>query len=191
MKVLLATAHKLEIPLKRYLPKGIIVKSFGLGAIDFAIAFQKFLTQNKIDRVILFGLAGAQKNSFSLTQVLIIKNNFNADETVWQKNEFTSFESLGLKMYKKENNKLNHGIQLAKKLKYPIADAISVQMLSDNKKFNQLRLAKYNAKIECMEGAAFQKICKEYKIPFVELRAISNFIGERNKEKWQVQNAIE
>lgn len=36
---------------------------------------------------------------------------------------------------------------------------------------------------EAMEGAAFAHIARLYKIPMVEIRAASNFVGERDKAK--------
>ena len=42
-----------------------------------------------------------------------------------------------------------------------------------------------------MEGAAFHYVCLQENIPFVQLRAISNFVGERDKSKWLMKEAIE
>ena len=44
--------------------------------------------------------------------------------------------------------------------------------------------------VESMEGAALHYVALLEKIPFLQLRSLSNFIGERNKEKWQLQEAI-
>ena len=41
-----------------------------------------------------------------------------------------------------------------------------------------------------MEGAAFHYVCLQQKIPFIQLRAISNYVGERNKTKWKMKEAI-
>jgi futalosine hydrolase len=42
-----------------------------------------------------------------------------------------------------------------------------------------------------MEGAAFHYTCLQANIPFLQLRAVSNEIGERNKRNWSMQEAIE
>jgi futalosine hydrolase len=42
-----------------------------------------------------------------------------------------------------------------------------------------------------MEGAAFMQICLTEKIPFAELRAISNYVEPRNRENWKMKEAIE
>ena len=41
-----------------------------------------------------------------------------------------------------------------------------------------------------MEGAAMHYVCLMEKIPFLQLRSISNYIGERNKRKWNMNESI-
>ena len=43
---------------------------------------------------------------------------------------------------------------------------------------------------ESMEGAALHYVCLMEKVPFVQIRSISNYIGERNKQKWDMMNSI-
>jgi len=50
---------------------------------------------------------------------------------------------------------------------------------------------KYGAVVESMEGAALHFICREANIPFIQIRAISNYVGERNKAHWKMKEAIE
>ena len=44
--------------------------------------------------------------------------------------------------------------------------------------------------MESMEGASLHYICLMENIPFLQLRAISNIAGERNKKKWKMDEAI-
>ena len=41
-----------------------------------------------------------------------------------------------------------------------------------------------------MEGAALHYVCLHQNIPFIQLRAISNYVGERDKTKWKIDLAI-
>jgi len=45
--------------------------------------------------------------------------------------------------------------------------------------------------IESMEGAAFHYVCLQEAVPFLQLRAVSNMIGERDKTKWLMKEAID
>jgi futalosine hydrolase len=44
--------------------------------------------------------------------------------------------------------------------------------------------------VESMEGAALHYVCLSEKIPFLQLRGVSNYAGERNKSKWKLKEAI-
>ena len=41
-----------------------------------------------------------------------------------------------------------------------------------------------------MEGAALHYVCLSEKIPFLQLRSVSNYVGERDKSKWALREAI-
>jgi futalosine hydrolase len=49
---------------------------------------------------------------------------------------------------------------------------------------------KYEPVIESMEGAALHYACLMEHIPFIQLRAVSNYVGERDKSKWKMIEAI-
>ncbi|HET7744434.1 MAG TPA: hypothetical protein VFK76_06785 [Gaiellaceae bacterium] len=46
------------------------------------------------------------------------------------------------------------------------------------------------ARVEAMEGFAVLRACALAGIPAVELRAISNEIGERDRSRWEVESAL-
>jgi len=52
-------------------------------------------------------------------------------------------------------------------------------------------LKKYEPGIESMEGAALHYTCREFNTPFIQIRAISNYIGERDKSHWKLKEAID
>ena len=41
-----------------------------------------------------------------------------------------------------------------------------------------------------MEGAAVMMVCEKFKIKSIQIRAISNLVERRNKEKWNIPLAI-
>jgi len=51
--------------------------------------------------------------------------------------------------------------------------------------------AKYGACIESMEGAALHYVCLQTKTPFMQVRSISNYVGERDKQNWKMQESLE
>ena len=64
---------------------------------------------------------------------------------------------------------------------------------------NEITTAKHKIKFyqkhfapvaESMEGAALHYVCLMEKIPFLQIRSISNYAAERNKKKWNMKKAI-
>ncbi len=41
-----------------------------------------------------------------------------------------------------------------------------------------------------MEGAAFHYVCLQEEVKFLQLRSISNAVGERDKKQWKMKEAI-
>ena len=42
-----------------------------------------------------------------------------------------------------------------------------------------------------MEGAALHYVCLQQSVPFLQIRSISNEVGERDKSKWRMKEAVE
>jgi futalosine hydrolase len=45
--------------------------------------------------------------------------------------------------------------------------------------------------VETMEGAAFFRACLEANLPFLQIRAISNYVEKRNRANWKIGLAID
>jgi futalosine hydrolase len=71
------------------------------------------------------------------------------------------------------------------------ASGITVDTASGEQSQIEKRIKMFDADIETMEGAAFFYVCLSEKIPFFEIRTISNYIEPRNKSKWNIPLAIE
>jgi futalosine hydrolase len=42
-----------------------------------------------------------------------------------------------------------------------------------------------------MEGAAAAQVCLRYRVPFLEIRGLSNWAGNRNKRSWRLKEALD
>jgi futalosine hydrolase len=49
----------------------------------------------------------------------------------------------------------------------------------------------FDPDIESMEGAAIFYVCLLEKVPFLEIRGISNYVDIRDTDKWDIPTAIE
>jgi futalosine hydrolase len=70
------------------------------------------------------------------------------------------------------------------------ASAVTVQTVSGLPEKKERLFKDFNPQIESMEGAAFFYVCLLEEIPFVELRSVSNEVGERDRSKWDIPSAL-
>ena len=87
---------------------------------------------------------------------------------------------------------LYHGI-FARKLAGPIArgNFITVSSITASLGDAQKILGRFSPVMEAMEGAAAFHVAALYKVPIIEIRAASNFVGERDKDRWDFPLACE
>jgi len=69
--------------------------------------------------------------------------------------------------------------------------AITVNRISTEENFiNQIK-EKFSPIVESMEGAAFHYVCLKEDIPFLQIRSVSNMVGERDKSTWLLKESID
>ncbi len=54
----------------------------------------------------------------------------------------------------------------------------------------QRLVERYSTGIESMEGGAFHYTCLLSEVPFMQVRAISNYVEARDKSKWKMKEAV-
>jgi futalosine hydrolase len=67
---------------------------------------------------------------------------------------------------------------------------ITVNEITTRKDRIQQLVKKYDPFIETMEGAALHFVCRSTGTAFLQMRAISNYVGERDKSKWVMKDAL-
>ena len=68
--------------------------------------------------------------------------------------------------------------------------AITVNKVTDSILQKQQSIINFSPDIESMEGAALHFVALQQNIPFIQIRSISNWVGERDKSKWKIKEAI-
>jgi len=71
----------------------------------------------------------------------------------------------------------------------PMVRGITVSSCTNNSQRAAFFKLQFEAETETMEGAAFYLCCNAYRIPCVQLRAVSNFIPSGGKVGWDVPRA--
>ena len=167
----------------------------GVGSINTTYALMKHLQIKKPDIVIMAGIAGAFDRSLNLGDVVAVKQEALADLGVQEKDGYKDVFDLKLLAANefpfKQKKLANPFTALMERTKLPLVGSVTVNQITSGKKTATLYETKYKAKIENMEGAALHLVCMKENIPFVQIRSISNYVGERNKQKWKLKEAVQ
>ncbi len=200
MKILIIAATKAE-----YLPvleatknvnRNVLFFETGVGILATAVALMKIISKEKPDLIIQMGIAGSFNSATApLGKIVFVKNETIGDLGVTEKGQWSDIFDLNLMKKSKPPfvNKLlpNPFVKQYNLLKLPVVHAVTVNQITTNKKHIEQLILKYNPVIESMEGASLHYVCTDANIAFLQIRAISNYVGERNKAKWQIKEAIE
>jgi futalosine hydrolase len=195
MQILLVAATPFEIELFINIYPKVDILITGVGVPSTMYHLQKRLHQVDYDFVIQAGIAGSFSNEIHLGQTVLVKQDTFADLGAEEKRIFTHFFTSGLinahEFPFADGWLINTSEGLLKNTALKWVKAVTINKVSDSflQKF-QLSDA-FHPQIESMEGAALHYVCLQEEIPFVQIRSISNYVGERDKAKWKMKDAIE
>ena len=167
----------------------------GVGMLASAVAITRMVIEDKPDLIIQAGIAGCFDASAAFGKVVVIKDESLADMGVEEDGKWKDIFDLKLEKssyHPFERRKLpNPWLAKFNLLKLPEVSAITINEISTNKERILQLVKKYDPYTESMEGAALHYVCREANIPFIQMRAVSNYIGERNKAYWKIKEAID
>lgn len=166
----------------------------GVGVPACMYLLQKKLTEQKYDCVIQAGIAGSFSNDLAPGETVLVKKDVFADLGIFENGGLRSLFDTGFadqneKPYK--NGWLENEDILLDRFSTPKVAAVTVNMVTENKAIINEYKRLYDPVIETMEGAALHYICLSENISFLQLRSISNVVGERDKSKWTIAAAIQ
>jgi futalosine hydrolase len=164
----------------------------GVGSPATVYNLLKKIASKKYDFILQVGVAGSFDKFFNLGDVVFVKSDCFADLGAIENKKFHSIFDLnfnGLNEFPFKKGMLENEFKMQLSLKE--AKGITVNCLTDEMEQIGILQKKYQADIESMEGAALHFVCLQEGIPFLQIRGVSNFVGERDKSKWQLKSAIE
>jgi futalosine hydrolase len=166
----------------------------GIGSLLTSYHLTKFVQKHKPDYLIQAGVAGSFTDKFKRGQVVMVKDEILGDLGVHENDNFKDVFDLGLmdvSAYSFSNKRLvNPHLREWENRGLPAARGLTMNQISSDPKLIERLIVKYGCEIESLEGAAFHFLCLEEQVPFIQLRAISNVVGERNKNNWKMKEAI-
>ncbi len=168
----------------------------GVGQAVTAFALAEYLAQfnQRFGAVVQAGIGGVFNGMYPLGTVVQVERDCFGDLGMEEKGRFTTLFQAG---FAKANEKpftdgwLVNESALLDKLPLPKVKAVTVNKVSDSPLQRQQLLDCFGPAVESMEGAPFHYACLKNNMRFVQLRAISNAVGERDKGKWDIKGAVD
>jgi futalosine hydrolase len=166
----------------------------GVGMLSTSFSLTKLIAEKKPNLIIQAGIAGTFNTKTLLGKVVAIKDELLADMGVEENDEWKDIFDLNLESKNAfpftKKKLINHHIKELNFLKLKEVSSITVNEITTNKKRTEQLIKKYKPQIESMEGAALHYTCLQTNTAFIQIRSISNYIGERNKANWKIKEAI-
>ena len=180
---------------KQFRQKNIDILISGIGLTATAYHLTKHIQLKKYQLAIQAGVAGSFEKGIQPGSVVAVKQDTIADQSVVELKKLKTVFHLNLvpaDQFPFQNGWLkNSDPALLKSTGLKLVRGISVNQISTDTKMINFFREKFTPVTESMEGAAFHYVCLAEKIPFIQLRSISNFIGERNKKNWDMMASIQ
>lgn len=166
----------------------------GVGMVATAYHLTKLLASNRYDLVIQAGIAGCFDRHIPLGEVLMVQSDRFADLGAEDGDSFTDVFDLGLAQANDEpfTGKILPNPQNAAVLNMNLKEvpALTINTVTGNDESTARLQNLYGCTLESMEGAAFHYVCLQENIPFVQIRAVSNYVEKRNRAGWKIEEAV-
>lgn len=185
----------------------IILMNTGIGKVNAAHAASCILERYSVDALINIGVAGAYSGAgLKNGDIAVASKEILGDEGVVDSRGWKSLSTIGIPVVQHGGKKYFNEFQIEHRLFKKIIKAIAAdaaQPRIGHGPFVTLSAAsgsraragefakRFNAICENMEGAAVAQVSALYKMPFLEIRGISNIAGVRDKKKWDLKTASE
>lgn len=180
----------------------VVITAGGIGKANTAAAIAAVHATAKVSAVLQLGIGGAYPAArggtfVPLGTVAVAASEYDLDLGVGAGPDWTGLESLGFAAVATDPPTFNlipcHA-QLSARAARTISSPLLPFATSDSVTADMataVRIAEgVGAAVESMEGAAAAQVCLALGLPFVELRAISNQVGVRDKDQWRIREAI-
>tara|TARA_B100000902_G_scaffold160620_1_gene156260 strand:- start:78 stop:656 length:579 start_codon:yes stop_codon:yes gene_type:complete len=179
MKILIVAATELEVISKRTRDFPVLIT--GVGMVNTAIQLTKSLIDSKYELILNIGIAGSFSEDILIGDVVeVVEDNFS-EVGYEEQYKFSKFSDFQIKTSYKVEGKTN-----LKKVKGITVNKVHGRLDTINEIKNRI-----DVDIETMEGASIFQLSKEFNIPCMQIRAISNIVGIRDKDAWDIPLAIE
>lgn len=172
----------------------ITVLITGVGMVATAYNLTRELVKHQYDVVLQAGVGGSFNREIALGDVVLVSKDRFADMGAEDREVYIDIFDIGL-LNGSEKPFIYTWLEMPDSQwiqHFPVwqVAGVTVNTVSGNEKSIARITGAYNPDVESMEGAAMHYVCLQEGVPFVQLRAVSNYVEPRDKSKWQMGKAI-
>lgn len=172
----------------------------GVGPVETAMRLTRFLctSAEKVGAVVLFGIGGAylQENGWpqpALLDICLAGQEVFGDLGICLQDavEYLDPQLTGDLAYPLDSALLALARDILAGMAVPctVGNFITVNGATGTRQRGTMLHKRWQGLCENMEGAAVVRVCREFDLPCLELRAISNLVTDRDKQTWRVAEA--
>jgi futalosine hydrolase len=164
----------------------------GIASVPVMYNLTRHLCVNSYDRVIHGGIAGSYFLPLQPVEVVQVIRDTFVDVGIDHGGIFRWIFHENL--WKPDEKPFRHGwmdVPEDRTLKLEAVTSITVDLVTAGPDRKARLAEKFNPQIESMEGAAVFYVCKMEGIPVIQIRAISNYVGVRDRYNWKIDEAID
>ncbi|MDG2138744.1 MAG: futalosine hydrolase [Flavobacteriales bacterium] len=180
MNILILAATYNEVFSKEFNDCEILIS--GVGIPNACYALTNHLQENKPDLIINMGVAGSFNREYLVGDVFEVAKDSFSEIGAENGEGFLSAKDIGLD--------ITTSFDYVPKTSLNQAQGITVNTIHGNNDSIKEVMSRLRPDLESMEGAAFMMICQRFNINFIQVRSVSNFVEERNKDNWNLDLAI-
>jgi futalosine hydrolase len=175
----------------------IDIKLAGVGPISAAIQTTKSLAAGEYDLVINMGIAGGFADKAEVGSLVIANEIVSGDLGAESPEGFITLDELGFgasTRFKTEGDLVEILLEAIKGagVSVRIGNILTLSTVTGTAKTtSELQLREPGASAEAMEGYGVAMAAKEFGVPVLEIRSISNPIGPRDRSAWRIKDALD
>jgi len=192
--------HPLALPLGqgssanfRGLPLHLV--HLGVGKVNTAAGLALALGELEPSAVLQFGIGGAYPGSFfSIGMTAFASEELDLDAGLGRGEGHQGMKALGFPLLAEKGRMFFDRFPTDPEFTHLLSDDLGLAVVNfgtsdavtaDFEAAAYLQ-ERFDLAIESMEGVAAAQTCLALGVPFVEVRSVSNIVGERNKEAWNI-----
>lgn len=174
----------------------------GVGPVETTLRLTRYLERrdSRIDMVLNFGVAGAYlpeaptgRGHAGLLDLCLAEQEILGDFGICFADHIEAFDEKlgGSRVFPLDQTLLSRAREILAQhqLACRCGNFVTVSAASATRQRGTMLAARYQGLCENMEGAAVARVCAEFSLPLLEVRAVSNLVEDRDLSRWKMAEA--